>query len=145
VKYLDLTFDMQTVSELNIRGSKKEAMRRKKQQKVTVLAHLLASRVSGKDVGRKRPLRITITRLASARMDSHDNLPSAFKVTVDQVCRWLAVDDGDPGLSFAYRQETSRPAKTPQGVRIEIEGDDRQATERDEDYVDPAGGGAWAI
>lgn len=117
-------------------------MSRKKQQKVTVLVHLMASRVSGKDLGRRRPLRITITRLASMKMDGHDNLPSAFKATVDQVCRWLAVDDGDPGLSFVYQQETSRPRKAPQGVRIEIEGQ-RIPENVDDEYADPAGGSIW--
>lgn len=58
---------------------------------------------------------VVLTRISPRRLDSHDNLRSAFKAVVDQLAAQLGVDDRDHRLGFVYQQETGQPA-----VRIEL-------------------------
>lgn len=67
---------------------------------------------------RARPpeqLTITLTRVGPRRMDS-DNSIGALKAVRDGVADALGIDDGDPRLTWEYRQETG-----PFGVRIYLE------------------------
>jgi hypothetical protein len=50
------------------------------------------------------PLAITLTRIASRRLDS-DNLAGSFKAIRDAIAAWLGLDDGDPRLTWSYAQE----------------------------------------
>jgi hypothetical protein len=63
------------------------------------------------------PLAVTLTRLGGRKLDSHDNLRSAFKAAVDEVALWLGCDDGDPRVTWGYAQ---RPGGK-RGVEIRIE------------------------
>lgn len=67
---------------------------------------------------RSRPpeqLTITLTRVGPRRMDS-DNSCGALKAVRDGVADALSLDDGDPRLTWEYRQETG-----PFGVRIYLD------------------------
>ena len=66
---------------------------------------------------RTRPpeqLTITLTRVGPRPMDS-DNSIGALKAVRDGVADALSLDDGDPKLTWEYRQE-----KGPFGVRVEL-------------------------
>lgn len=66
---------------------------------------------------RARPpeqLTITLTRVGPRRMDD-DNSCGALKAIRDGVADALGIDDGDPRLTWEYRQE-----KGPFGVRVEL-------------------------
>jgi len=58
---------------------------------------------------------VTLTRLGGKGLDG-DNLASAFKGLRDRLAWHLAVDDGDPIVTWLYGQEPGGPV----GVRITI-------------------------
>lgn len=60
-------------------------------------------------------LTITLVRIGPRRMDS-DNSIGSLKAVRDGVADALGIDDGDPRLTWEYRQETG-----PFGVRIYLE------------------------
>ena len=63
------------------------------------------------------PWSVTLTRVApSAGLDAHDNLSASFKAIVDELARWLGVDDRNPRVRWQYAQE-----RGPWAVRIRIE------------------------
>lgn len=51
------------------------------------------------------PVHVTLTRRSRGSLDKHDGLPAALKPVVDEVARWLGIDDADPRLSVEYIQE----------------------------------------
>lgn len=64
------------------------------------------------------PIAIHLTRLSPGVLDSHDNLCSSFKGTIDEIARVFGVDDRSDQISVTYAQE-----KTPKrvyGIRIAI-------------------------
>src|SRR3990172_8300722 len=63
------------------------------------------------------PLVVTLTRIAPRKLDGHDNLRSAFKVTVDSIADALGLrDDSDARVEWRYEQERGKPS----AVRVEI-------------------------
>lgn len=65
-----------------------------------------------------RRVEVTLTRVAPRPLDSHDNLPGAFKGTVDGICDWLGIPDHDPRVRFSYMQERGAPRYY--GTRISL-------------------------
>lgn len=61
-------------------------------------------------------LRITLTRLATHKLDS-DNLAGACKSVRDGIADALGMDDGDELLTWEYAQEKAKEY----GVRVKIE------------------------
>lgn len=55
------------------------------------------------------PVRVTLTRIASCKLDAHDTLPYGFKAVADAVAKWLGVKDNDPRIDWQYEQE--KPTK----------------------------------
>ncbi len=62
------------------------------------------------------PVRVLLTRRSKNLMDAHDNLRVSLKPVVDEIARWLRVDDGDPRVAWCYVQERAPTF----GVRIEV-------------------------
>jgi len=98
----------------NNRESWHAADRRKRREKESVWIFL---RSQFGLVPPKLPLTITVTRVGPRTVDAHDNLPCACKYIVDEIARYLGVDDANPQLTWKYAQEKSQEF----GVRIEIE------------------------
>jgi hypothetical protein len=95
-----LRFDIKTVSEMNQREHWAVKNKRKKQQQRD-----FAILWKSKHPNIPLPARITFTRYSCQLMDRHENLPSAFKHIVDELCRQIKMDDGDARLEFRYEQE----------------------------------------
>lgn len=62
------------------------------------------------------PVRVVLTRQSKNLMDAHDNLRTSLKPVVDEVAKWLRLDDADPRVTWEYIQERARTF----GVRIEV-------------------------
>ena len=63
------------------------------------------------------PVLITWVRVGTKMLDSHDNLPVAFKALTDALSAMLGFDDGDTArVSWAYLQKKGSP-----GVEVRIE------------------------
>lgn len=56
------------------------------------------------------PCIVTITRVSPRLLDSHDNLRSALKATVDGIAVALNIDDRDPRVEWRYAQAKGKPA-----------------------------------
>lgn len=53
----------------------------------------------------KAPITVRLTRVAPSTLDSHDNLASAMKATVDQLAEELGLkSDRDPRVTWEYAQ-----------------------------------------
>lgn len=65
------------------------------------------------------PCTVKLIRIAPRKLDSHDNLRTAFKPAVDAIAEWLMLDDADPRITWAYGQEKGAPKVY--ACRIEIE------------------------
>lgn len=55
-----------------------------------------------------RPATVILSRLGPRQLDG-DNLQAGFKAVRDQVAAECGIDDGDPGVTWIYEQETSKP------------------------------------
>jgi hypothetical protein len=91
-------FDVETVSEANVREHWMARSRRKKSQQKQVRVLWIQWRPTV-----DLPARITFTRHAARTLDS-DNLAGAFKHVRDQVAFHVGVDDGDPRIDWRYSQ-----------------------------------------
>lgn len=67
-----------------------------------------------RDKGRESYL-VTLTRTGPRRLDD-DNVQGALKAIRDEVAKQLGLDDGDPRITWVYRQ-----AKGKYGVHVSIE------------------------
>jgi len=105
---------IKTVSLLNMREHFRVTAKRKKEHREIVAL------VMGNKPRPELPCRITLTRISAGELDSHDNLPSAFKHIVDGLADWLGIDDADPRVTWAYEQEKCKLKQF--GVRVEIVG-----------------------
>lgn len=111
------------VSEANQREHWAVKVKRKQKQQFATVCVLAGRRP--KPVG---PLTITLTRRMgkdglgrkNVKLMDSDNLAGAFKHIRDALAKWLGRDDGDPSLTWLYRQEPSDRREV--GVRIEEEG-----------------------
>lgn len=66
------------------------------------------------------PFRIELTRI-SPRGLNDDNLVRSMKAIRDGIADALGIDDGDPRLTWVYRQERGDPKEYKVGVTIECE------------------------
>ena len=105
---------LHTVSESNTRGH--WAQRAKRAKSARGLAQLqLRSSLGPRPLD--LPLVVTLTRVSPRGLDD-DNLRGALKAVRDGVADYLAIDDRDPRVTWAYSQERG-PRKTHL-VRIAI-------------------------
>ena len=106
---------IRTWSEANARVHwARRARRAREQRRVARMSLRAALAAHGQP---SLPATITLTRLASRKLDS-DNLASALKAVRDGVADALGIDDGDERLAWHYAQD-----KAPRGhyaVRVEI-------------------------
>jgi len=68
---------------------------------------------------KKLPLNVTITRVAPRFLDPTDNLPGSAKAVIDEVAAQLRVDDADPRVTWAVKQERNAPHTYGVIIRIE--------------------------
>ncbi len=87
-----------TVSLLNKREPWQVTARRKRLQREMVRRQLANLKPPA------LPVAVNLTRISAGRLDTHDNLPSAFKHVVDALAQWLGVDDSDPRVTWSYDQ-----------------------------------------
>lgn len=67
----------------------------------------------------KLPCTITLTRIAPRQLDSHDNLRSGCKASVDAIADWLDLaSDADPKVTWQYAQERGKPKEY--ALKVEI-------------------------
>lgn len=102
------------ISALNAREHHMARARRVKKERWNARLMLLQARQSPPEF----PIVVTVTRIAPRVLDTHDNLGSACKATIDAVAEWLGVDDADPRVKFVPAQERGAPKFY--GVRIEV-------------------------
>jgi hypothetical protein len=102
---LEVTIPIATVSEANRRGHWGGRARRARAQRQGVAVALARHERPA------LPLRVTLTRIASRRLDS-DNLAGALKAVRDGVAAWLGCDDSPHApVSWSYAQETTRATR----------------------------------
>ncbi|MBK6464204.1 MAG: hypothetical protein IPF92_24870 [Myxococcales bacterium] len=100
-----MTIPIVTVSEANVRGAWFARSRRARAQRLAVAVALARYERPA------FPVRVTLTRIASRRLDS-DNLAGALKSVRDGCAAWLDVDDGPDGpVSWSYAQEVTRDTR----------------------------------
>jgi hypothetical protein len=96
---------LRTCSELNQREHWTARNQRKHAQQLAVymaLANLTHVRVG-------LPSRVTLTRVAEKAVDPHAEW---WKHIVDEIARWLCVDDADPRVAWEFAQEATRKRNT---------------------------------
>jgi hypothetical protein len=99
----ELEFDLpiKTVSELNSRDHwRVRSARRQAQQHDTAV--IFKNALMGRKI--QLPCIVKLIRIGPKRLDSGDNLSSAFKGIRDQIARIIGIDDGDPRITFQYDQ-----------------------------------------
>lgn len=116
MKVLQTLFQMALPSLANERMHHMRKASLMKRQRVQAWAELRA--VSPHIKVLKAPITITLTRVASRKLDD-DNLAHAFKAVRDGVADWLTIDDGDPILQWRYAQRRGLPKQ--EAVEIAIE------------------------
>lgn len=115
-----LELPIKTVSESNVSEHwSKKAQRHKQQQwMIRIAFNQLEEPV-------QLPCTVKLTRLSPRMLDSHDNLPMAFKWIVDQLSECLIPQkpgngkgrsDSDPRITWLYDQRK----ESPQRILIEI-------------------------
>lgn len=92
---------LKTVSELNQREHRSVKNRRKRDQQLAVAVAMMNA-LRGKRI--ELPCVVKLTRIGPKKMDTGDNLSSAFKGIRDQIARQLGTDDGGDEVEFQYAQ-----------------------------------------
>ena len=106
---------IRTWSEPNVRAHwAQRARRARKQRKVACAYARAAFAAHGPTCA---PLTVTLTRLASRKLDS-DNLVASLKAVRDGVADALGLDDGDERLTWRYAQE--KMPRAQYAVRVEM-------------------------
>lgn len=106
-----------TVSEPNLREHWRKRANRTRNQRTATRAIVHAQLYREKIVTGKKPLIISLTRIAPRALDS-DNLAGSFKAVRDGIADALGTDDGSPLLEWRYGQEKGGPRQY--AVCIEI-------------------------
>jgi hypothetical protein len=101
---------IKTVNGLNVR---EHPMARHRRTKAT--REIVGLKLNGQPKP-ALPVRVLLTRRSKGLLDKHDGLPAALKPVVDEVAKWLGVDDADPRVTWSYIQERAPTF----GVRIEV-------------------------
>ncbi len=113
------TLPIQTVSEGNLFEHWHKAAKRHTQQKMLIKLYL-------KEISAFKDKKITVklTRISPRRLDSHDNLPMAFKFVGDAISELIypglkagRADDSDL-IDWSYAQEKGRPKE--KAMRVEV-------------------------
>jgi hypothetical protein len=115
IKQVDFMVPLRTVSELNSREHWTATYKRR-QDEEQIVAVAMQNNLRGRQV--EMPCVVKLTRIAPRRLDSHDNLRSAFKATADFISRKLGVNDGDGSITWEYDQMSGQPKQY--AVRISI-------------------------
>ena len=98
---MTIDIPIHVVSEMNLREHYFARTKRKKAQRAAVQ---LYRRQIEKARKLRKPLTITLTRVAPRKLDS-DNLAGAFKCVRDEIAKILQIDDGDEtAATWEYRQ-----------------------------------------
>ena len=109
------------IESMNSTTTLRGTMRRKREQRETIVYGLTATRELRRSISALRPpLLVTLTRVAPRLItDTHDNLPGGFKCAADSVSKVLGIDDGDTArIRFVVQQE-KRPKTYALRIRIE--------------------------
>ena len=115
IRSIDFMVPLRTVSELNRREHWRDTYKRR-QDEERLVAVAMQNNLRGRQV--EMPCVVKLTRIAPRRLDSHDNLRSAFKATADLISRKLGVNDGDGSITWEYDQIAGQPKHY--GVKISI-------------------------
>lgn len=79
-----------------------KARRRQSRKEKNDVGVMLLARVG---VNRPQPpIVVTVTRIGPRMFDAHDNLPASCKYLVDQIAKYLGIDDSDPRVTWRYEQ-----------------------------------------
>jgi hypothetical protein len=116
-----------TVSEANRRDHFRVKAKRVASQRDTVAWSMRAKAGSrpGIVAALSHGLVVTLVRCSPRSLDSHDNLRSALKATVDELAAWLGLaSDSDLRVTWGYRQER----RVPPHVRVEFRVRDTETT-----------------
>ena len=116
---ISVVLPIRLVSVANIREHWAKRAKRTKEQRN--LADLALRRMTH-EVWNGRELRtfaVTITRIAPRGLDG-DNLQSACKGLRDGIADAMLVDDGDPRITWNYRQSSGRPKQYAVLIEIEV-------------------------
>lgn len=112
-------------SEANLRGHWAKHDDRRKAHREQAKVQLMAMRWPKGPAWKTVVVRVT--RIAPSFIkDEHDNLKRGFKATVDGIADWFGLDDSDPRITWAYRQEKAPPKRQAPAptdryrVRIEL-------------------------
>lgn len=105
--FVNLKIPMKTVSESNRTSEHwtKKAKRHKKQQQV--IRYILNTQEKPPYF----PVKVTLTRIAPRSLDSHENLPMAFKWITDAISDWLIPGlakgraDSDKRIQWEFEQQ----------------------------------------
>lgn len=101
---------LKTVSTLNRREHWANRARRAKSERMAMFMVT--------PPGITPPCRVTLTRIAPRALDD-DNLAASFKSVRDGIADRLGINDRDPRVVWAYKQERGEPKEYK--VRAEIE------------------------
>ncbi len=113
---LDVVMPIRIESEMNRRDHPLAVAGRKQLQKQEVRAEFRRLFYAGFRV--EMPAVVTLTRIAPTILDD-DNLRCGFKAVRDALASILDVDDGDPLVTWDYKQYQSMTAGY--GIRIQIQ------------------------
>ncbi len=116
--FLMFVFPLKTVSEANVRSHPQVRAKRVREQKEATAMYAMGAGLHGLSV-EARPLCITLTRMATKKLDS-DNLAGSMKAVRDALAHVLRLDDGDDEAAiWEYGQEKSK-ARDEYLVRVEV-------------------------
>ena len=119
---IEVKLPIQTKSELNMREHwAAKASRVKKQKEVTKA--MLHNHLVGQDFDNCN-IKVVFTRLGARKLDTGDNLASAFKAIRDAIASMIGIDDADCCYEWVYQQETAK--KPDRGTVIRIEWEDER-------------------
>jgi hypothetical protein len=110
---IDFTLQLITKSEANARDHWRVKARRVQEQRA-VLKMAVAARLDSTPSPRWR---VTITRAKRGRPMDDDNLRSACKGPRDGIADALGIDDGDPRVTWEYKQVVGKGGS----LRVQIE------------------------
>lgn len=116
---LFIQLPLKVISALNAREHHMVRSRRVKSERKAVGLALQSARRPA------LPIAVHLVRQSPGTLDSHDNLCSAFKGTVDEIARVFGIDDRSDQMSVTYAQEKT---KAGFGIRIVIASRDNNST-----------------
>ena len=117
---LSFFIPIRTPSIQNMRGGFKMRKMKREQYRIAMNATSTAWIITTHEQRRSKEIKVILCRVASRKLDAHDNLPYALKWIVDGIAEGLGFsDDSDPRLKWFYAQRKGQPKE--HGVEVEIE------------------------